>query len=207
MPDILVEVRGSWLAGKQAAFLDAVHRAVVHALRTPGRRAIGTSHRTSDRQLPDATFRGETLHAHRDRSFRGPLSRSEARAIPSHGAEPSPIRRSAGGREGRIDRNHVRECRLQGRAGGVRRQPWICAAGLKSTFRTVLTRPCRIAGRLLASEILADRIQPAELTVELRPAPSYRLLPRASSTVRPRAELQPPWEAIANALASLRRAR
>jgi hypothetical protein len=35
MPDILVEIRGSWLAGKQAAFLDAVHRAVVHALRTP----------------------------------------------------------------------------------------------------------------------------------------------------------------------------
>ena len=27
MPDILVEVRGSWLAGKQAAFLDAVHKA------------------------------------------------------------------------------------------------------------------------------------------------------------------------------------
>lgn len=35
MPDILVEVRGSWLDGKQAAFLEAVHRAVVQALRTP----------------------------------------------------------------------------------------------------------------------------------------------------------------------------
>lgn len=35
MPDILVEVRGSWLDGKQIAFLEAVHRAVVHSLRTP----------------------------------------------------------------------------------------------------------------------------------------------------------------------------
>ncbi len=35
MPDILVEVRGSWLDGRQAGFLEAVHRAVVQALRTP----------------------------------------------------------------------------------------------------------------------------------------------------------------------------
>ena len=35
MPDILVEVRGSWLDGKQAAFLEAIHQAVVEALRTP----------------------------------------------------------------------------------------------------------------------------------------------------------------------------
>jgi hypothetical protein len=35
MPDILVEVRGSWLNGKQAAFLEAVHGAVVEALKTP----------------------------------------------------------------------------------------------------------------------------------------------------------------------------
>jgi hypothetical protein len=35
MPDILVEIRGSWLDGKQAAFLEAIHQAVVEALRTP----------------------------------------------------------------------------------------------------------------------------------------------------------------------------
>jgi hypothetical protein len=35
MPDILVEVRGAWLSGKQTAFLQAVHRAVVQALNTP----------------------------------------------------------------------------------------------------------------------------------------------------------------------------
>lgn len=35
MPDILIEVKGSWLDGRQAAFLDAAHRAVVEALGTP----------------------------------------------------------------------------------------------------------------------------------------------------------------------------
>lgn len=35
MPDILVEVRGTWLDGKQADFLKAAHRAVVRALGTP----------------------------------------------------------------------------------------------------------------------------------------------------------------------------
>jgi hypothetical protein len=35
MTDILVEVRGSWLEGKQAAFLDAVHRTVAQVLLTP----------------------------------------------------------------------------------------------------------------------------------------------------------------------------
>jgi hypothetical protein len=35
MPDILVEVKGSWLDGKQAAFLEAAHQAVVQALGTP----------------------------------------------------------------------------------------------------------------------------------------------------------------------------
>jgi len=35
MPDILAEVRGTWLGGKQTLFLHAVHRAVVQALGTP----------------------------------------------------------------------------------------------------------------------------------------------------------------------------
>jgi hypothetical protein len=35
MPDILVEVRGSWLEGQQTAFLDALHEAFVGALKYP----------------------------------------------------------------------------------------------------------------------------------------------------------------------------
>jgi len=35
MPDIMVEVRGSWLDGRQAPFLEAVHKAIVQALKTP----------------------------------------------------------------------------------------------------------------------------------------------------------------------------
>jgi hypothetical protein len=35
MPDILVEVRGFWLGGRKAAFLDAIHAAVAETLRTP----------------------------------------------------------------------------------------------------------------------------------------------------------------------------
>ena len=35
MPDILVEVRGAWLDGKQATFLEAIHQAVVQTFRTP----------------------------------------------------------------------------------------------------------------------------------------------------------------------------
>jgi hypothetical protein len=35
MPDILAEVKGTWLDGRQTEFLQAVHRAVVYALKTP----------------------------------------------------------------------------------------------------------------------------------------------------------------------------
>lgn len=35
MPDVLVEVSGSWLDGQQAEFLHAVHDAMVAALHTP----------------------------------------------------------------------------------------------------------------------------------------------------------------------------
>jgi hypothetical protein len=40
MPDILVEVSGSWLQGKQAAFLKVIHQAVVQALRTPNNESL-----------------------------------------------------------------------------------------------------------------------------------------------------------------------
>jgi len=35
MPDVLVEVRGDWLKGRQADFLEAIEDGVVAALRTP----------------------------------------------------------------------------------------------------------------------------------------------------------------------------
>ena len=35
MPDILIEVSGAWLEGRQTAFLETVHGAVVRALNTP----------------------------------------------------------------------------------------------------------------------------------------------------------------------------
>lgn len=35
MPDVLVETRGGWLGLRRAAFLDAIHAAMVEALRIP----------------------------------------------------------------------------------------------------------------------------------------------------------------------------
>jgi hypothetical protein len=35
MPDVLVEVKGEWLRGRQSPFLAAIHAAIVEALRTP----------------------------------------------------------------------------------------------------------------------------------------------------------------------------
>jgi hypothetical protein len=35
MPDILAEVKGTWLDGRRTEFLQAVHRAVVFTLKTP----------------------------------------------------------------------------------------------------------------------------------------------------------------------------
>jgi len=35
MPDVLVETRGGWLGLRRAAFLDAIHAAIVEALRIP----------------------------------------------------------------------------------------------------------------------------------------------------------------------------
>ena len=59
MPDILVEVRGSWLDGKQAAFSGSYTPSGRASLQNAKRRTIGTSHRTSGQQLSDTVFRGE----------------------------------------------------------------------------------------------------------------------------------------------------
>jgi phenylpyruvate tautomerase PptA (4-oxalocrotonate tautomerase family) len=35
MPDVLIEVRGDWLKGRKADFIEAVQKGIVEALRTP----------------------------------------------------------------------------------------------------------------------------------------------------------------------------
>lgn len=79
MPDIIVEVRGSWLDGKQTAFLEAVHGAVVQALKTPVDEPLVRliEHPTSSYLKPHSTgehftrvevvlFRGRSLEAKRE---------------------------------------------------------------------------------------------------------------------------------------------
>jgi hypothetical protein len=78
MPDILAEVRGTWLDGKQAEFLRAVHRAVVRALKTPDEEPLARliEHRISSYLTPDVAgerftrieivlFKGRSLEAKR----------------------------------------------------------------------------------------------------------------------------------------------
>jgi hypothetical protein len=78
MPDILAEVRGTWLDGSQTEFLGAVHRAVVHALKTPDDEPLARliEHRTSSYLIPHVAgerftrieivlFRGRSLEAKR----------------------------------------------------------------------------------------------------------------------------------------------
>lgn len=79
MPDILVEVRGSWLDDRQAAFLEAVHQAVVQALGTPEDEPLARliEHRATDYVKPHAAgerftrieivlFTGRSLEAKRE---------------------------------------------------------------------------------------------------------------------------------------------
>ncbi len=79
MPDILVEVRGSWLDGKQTAFLEAVHGAVVQALRTPADEPLARliEHPTNSYLTPPSAgerftrieivlFQGRSLEVKRD---------------------------------------------------------------------------------------------------------------------------------------------
>ena len=78
MPDILVEVRGSWLEGQQTAFLEAVHRAVVQSLHTPDGEPLARliEHSTGSYLIPHSAgprftrieivlFRGRSLDAKR----------------------------------------------------------------------------------------------------------------------------------------------
>jgi Tautomerase enzyme len=78
MPDILAEIRGSWLDGKQAEFLKAVHNAVVESLQTPGEEPLARllTHSNDSYLIPKAAgerftrieivlFKGRTLEAKR----------------------------------------------------------------------------------------------------------------------------------------------
>ena len=99
MPDILVEVRGSWLAGKQAAFLDAVHKAVVQALRTPDDEPLARliEHPTNSYLTPHAAgkrfarieivlFEGRSLDAKRE------LYRAMVRNLHPFGVPPEDVK-------------------------------------------------------------------------------------------------------------------
>jgi Tautomerase enzyme len=78
MPDILAEIRGSWLNGKQTEFLKAVHNAVVESLQTPGDEPLARLlvHSKGSYLIPKAAgerftrieialFKGRTLEAKR----------------------------------------------------------------------------------------------------------------------------------------------
>ena len=99
MPDILVEVRGSWLAGKQAAFLDAVHKAVVQALRTPDDEPLArliehpthsylTPHSAGKRfaRIEIVLFEGRSLDAKRE------LYRAMVRNLHPFGVPPEDVK-------------------------------------------------------------------------------------------------------------------
>ena len=99
MPDILVEVRGSWLAGKQPAFLDAVHKAVVQALRTPDDEPLARliEHPTNNYLTPHSAgkrfarieivlFEGRSLDAKRE------LYRAMVRNLHPFGVPPEDVK-------------------------------------------------------------------------------------------------------------------
>jgi hypothetical protein len=99
MPDILVEVKGSWLDGKQAAFLDAVHGAVVQALATPVDEPLARliEHSPTNYTIPHTAgerftrieivlFQGRSLQAKRD------LYQAMVRNLQSFGVPPTDIK-------------------------------------------------------------------------------------------------------------------
>jgi hypothetical protein len=78
MPDILAEIRGSWLNGRQTEFLKAVHNAVVESLQTPSDEPLARllMHSKDSYLIPQAAgerftrieivlFKGRTLEAKR----------------------------------------------------------------------------------------------------------------------------------------------
>jgi hypothetical protein len=78
MPDILAEIRGFWLNGRQTEFLKALHNAVVESLQTPGDEPLARllMHSTDSYLIPRAAgerftrieivlFKGRTLEAKR----------------------------------------------------------------------------------------------------------------------------------------------
>jgi hypothetical protein len=79
MPDILVEVRGAWLDGKQMALLEAVRRSVAQALAIPSDELLVRliEHPSANYVVPDSAsgqfvrveivlFRGRSLEAKRE---------------------------------------------------------------------------------------------------------------------------------------------
>lgn len=99
MPDILVEVRGTWLDGKQTALLEAVHQAVVQALATPADEPLVrlVEHPCANYVIPSsagerfvrveiALFRGRSLEAKRE------LYRSIVQDLAGFGIAPEDVK-------------------------------------------------------------------------------------------------------------------
>jgi phenylpyruvate tautomerase PptA (4-oxalocrotonate tautomerase family) len=99
MPDIQVEVRGSWLDDKRTAFLEAVHRAVVHALATPPDEPLARliEHQATDYLVPESAgdrftrieivlFVGRSLEAKRE------LYRAVVRNLEPFGVPPADVK-------------------------------------------------------------------------------------------------------------------
>jgi hypothetical protein len=99
MPDILIEVRGSWIGQRKAAFLDAVHGALVTALHVPpGDKLVRlVEHREEDFLIPDGMgerftriaielFEGRSLDAKRA------LYREIVRRLEPFGVPPQDVK-------------------------------------------------------------------------------------------------------------------
>lgn len=99
MPDILVEVGGTWLDGEQMALLEAVHQAVVQALATPVDEPLARliEHPSTNYVVPNsagerfvrveiALFRGRSLEAKRE------LYRSIVQNLRTFGIAPADVK-------------------------------------------------------------------------------------------------------------------
>ncbi len=91
MPDILVEVRGTWLAESLRAFLEAVHHAVAQTLVTPADEPLVRliEHAASNYLIPHSA--GERFTRIEIVMFAGRFRRRETTIVSGHDSEASPL--------------------------------------------------------------------------------------------------------------------
>lgn len=99
MPDVLVEVRGSWLGPKKSQFLDAIHAALVEAIKIPRDDKVlrFVAHAPEDFVIPPA--RGEkftrieiTLFAGRSLEAKRKLYKAIVRNLEPFGVPPMDVK-------------------------------------------------------------------------------------------------------------------